>query len=156
LYFLLIFSLLGKSRLNSVYFFLPQVVINAVRQLRRLATNDACAKLFSTESGNAAAGGSCATAADRHIAEIVYQKRAEKMLGEEKAFKIYIVSELLYNIIYHNDMNLALRTCRVVELDRRIFTCVANRVISPFACMQRNSPTRLVIHHAFKRNLICL
>jgi paired amphipathic helix protein Sin3a len=70
-------------------------VSNAVRQLQHLVTDDACVEcheLFTQETRNAATGGACATAADRHIAEIVYQKRAEKMLADENCMKIFIVS----------------------------------------------------------------
>ena len=49
-----------------------------------------CHELFQTEKKNSATGGYCRTAKDRHLAELLYQKRAEKLLADENCFKIFI------------------------------------------------------------------
>ena len=49
-----------------------------------------CHELYQTEKKNSAAGGYCRTAKDRHLAELLYQKRAEKLLSDENCFKIFI------------------------------------------------------------------
>ena len=49
-----------------------------------------CHELFQTEKKNGATGGYCRTTNDRHIAELLYQKRAEKLLADENCFKLFI------------------------------------------------------------------
>ena len=73
--------------------FIFQVVSNAVRQLQHLVMDEACVdchELFQTEKKNGATGGYCRTTNDRHIAELLYQKRAEKLLADENCFKLFI------------------------------------------------------------------
>ena len=68
---------------------------NAVRQLQHLVLDEACVDcydLFQSEKKNNATGGYCGTAVDRQLAELVYQKRSEKLLADENCFKIFIVS----------------------------------------------------------------
>ena len=72
-----------------------QVVGNAVRQLQHLVTDDSCIEcydLFVAESKNRGTGGNCGSAAERQIAEIIYQKKAEKLLADENCMKVIIVS----------------------------------------------------------------
>ncbi len=72
-----------------------QVVSNAVRQLQHLVTDESCVDcydLFQTEKKGGATGGFCGTATDRQLSELLYQKRAEKLLSDENCFKIFIVS----------------------------------------------------------------
>jgi len=73
------------------------VIGNAVRQLQYLVTDDSCIEcydLFMAESKNRGTGGNCGNAADRQVPEIVYQKKAEKLLADENCMKIIIVSLL--------------------------------------------------------------
>ena len=68
---------------------------NAVRQLQNLVTDEAaveCHELFVSESKSSATGGTCSTAYDRLIPELIYQKKAEKLLADENCMKIFIVS----------------------------------------------------------------
>ena len=70
---------------------------NAVRQLQHLVTDESCIEcfdLFTAESKNRGTGGCCGNAADRQVAEIVYQKKAEKLLADENCMKIIIVSSV--------------------------------------------------------------
>ncbi len=91
-----------------VSFTMDKVVGYAVRQLQHLVTDEGaveCYDLFAREAkvgnggggGNGATavgatGGPCDTAYDRFVAEMVYQKRAEKLLADENCMKIFIVS----------------------------------------------------------------
>ena len=71
---------------------------NAVRQLQNLVTDEAaveCHELFLSESKSAATGGTCSTAYDRLIPELIYQKKAEKLLADENCMKIFIVSAIV-------------------------------------------------------------
>merc|ERR1719242_1295216 len=84
-------EMFGIHAYNS--FTLDKVVSNAVRQLQHLVMDEACVdchELFQTEKKNGATGGYCRTTNDRHIAELLYQKRAEKLLADENCFKIFI------------------------------------------------------------------
>ena len=66
-----------------------------MRQLQNLVTDEAaveCHELFLSESKSAATGGTCSTAYDRLIPELIYQKKAEKLLADENCMKIFIVS----------------------------------------------------------------
>ena len=68
---------------------------NAVRQLQHLVLDEACVDcydLYQTEKKNNGTGGYCGTAIERQLAELVYQKRSEKLLADENCFKIFIVS----------------------------------------------------------------
>ncbi len=81
-----------------VAFTMDKVVGNAVRQLQHLVSDEAaveCHELFLREdkSGNGATGGVCSSAADRLIPELIYQKRAEKLLVDENCLKIFIVRD---------------------------------------------------------------
>ena len=72
---------------------------NAVRQLQHLVLDEACVDcydLYQTEKKNSATGGYCGTAVERQLAELVYQKRAEKLLADENCFKIFIVSLIIF------------------------------------------------------------
>ena len=79
-----------------------QVIGNAVRQLQYLVTDDSCVdcyELFQSESKNKATGGYCGTAADRQVAELLYQKKAEKLLADENCMKVFVVSTI--NLTQH-------------------------------------------------------
>ena len=68
-----------------------------MRQLQHLVTDEACVEcydLFQAEKKNNAVGGYCGTSADRQLAELVYQKRSEKLLADENCMKIFIVSPI--------------------------------------------------------------
>ena len=68
---------------------------NAVRQLQHLVLDEACVDcydLYQSEKKNNGTGGYCGTAIERQLAELVYQKRSEKLLADENCFKIFIVS----------------------------------------------------------------
>jgi len=68
-------------------------VSNAVRQLTHLVSDEACVDcydLYQTEKKNNGTGGYCGTAIERQLAELVYQKRSEKLLADENCFKIFI------------------------------------------------------------------
>ena len=54
--------------------------------------------MFLTETKNKATGGFCSQAQDRQVAELIYQKRAEKLLADENCMKLFVVS--LQNDIY--------------------------------------------------------
>ena len=80
-----------------IYLFHFQVVSNAVRQLQHLVIDEACVdchELYNTEKKSLATGGYCGTAMERQLAELVYQKRAEKLLADENCFKVFIVSTI--------------------------------------------------------------
>jgi len=72
-------------------FTLDKVVVNAVRQLQYLVTDDACQDcwdLHQTEKRNGGTGGSVSGAEERYFNELLYQKKAEKVLVDENCFKI--------------------------------------------------------------------
>ena len=74
---------------------------NAVRQLQHLVLDEACVDcydLYQSEKKNNGTGGYCGTAIERQLAELVYQKRSEKLLADENCFKIFIVSFPILNI----------------------------------------------------------
>ncbi len=50
-----------------------------------------CYDLFISESKQNGTGSSCALAAERQIAEMIYQKKAEKLLADENCMKIILV-----------------------------------------------------------------
>ena len=61
--------------------------------MQHLVIDEACVDcydLFQTEKKSGATGGFCSTAADRQLSELLYQKRAEKLLADENCFKIFI------------------------------------------------------------------
>jgi paired amphipathic helix protein Sin3a len=83
------------------------VVGNAVRQLQHLVSDESCVQcydLFVAESKNDGTGGNCGSAADRQIAEIVYQKKAEKLLTDENCIKIFLVlfSNAPEHVFFHS------------------------------------------------------
>ena len=81
--------------IQLTYHVVLQVIGNAVRQLQYLVTDDSCVdcyELFQSESKNNATGGYCGTAADRQVAELLYQKKAEKLLADENCMKVFVVS----------------------------------------------------------------
>ena len=57
-----------------------------------------CHELYTKELARTAAGepsstgGPCDTAHERFVSEVVYQKRAEKLLADENCMKLFIVS----------------------------------------------------------------
>ena len=68
---------------------------NAVRQLQHLVTDEAaveCYEIFQAESKNGATGGYCSQAHERQVAELIYQKKSEKLLADENCMKIFVVS----------------------------------------------------------------
>jgi paired amphipathic helix protein Sin3a len=76
-----------------VSFTLDKVVSNCVRQLQHLVMDEACIDcydLFTAEKKNGATGGYCGKATERQLPELVYQKRAEKLLSDENCFKVFI------------------------------------------------------------------
>jgi hypothetical protein len=50
-----------------------------------------CYDLFLAESKSNGTGGNCGSAAERQIAELIYQKKAEKLLADENCMKIILV-----------------------------------------------------------------
>ena len=89
-----------------ISFTLDKVVSNAVRQLQHLVTDEAgieCYDMFQTESKNNATGGYCATAVERHIVELIYQKRAERLLADENCMKIFVVCNRLKLLRNHSE-----------------------------------------------------
>merc|ERR1712088_633255 len=76
-----------------ISFTLDKVVGNAVRQLQHLVTDEAaieCYDMYLVESKNKATGGFCSHAHERQIGEMVYQKKAEKLLADENCMKIFV------------------------------------------------------------------
>jgi paired amphipathic helix protein Sin3a len=76
-----------------ISFTLDKVVGNAVRQLQHLVTDEAaieCYDMFLAESKNKATGGFCSQAHERQIAEMIYQKKLEKLLADENCMKIFV------------------------------------------------------------------
>ena len=76
-----------------ISFTLDKVVGNAVRQLQHLVTDEAaieCYDMYLAESKNKATGGFCSHAHERQIGEMVYQKKAEKLLADENCMKIFV------------------------------------------------------------------
>ena len=72
-----------------------KVIANAVRQLQQMMVEDSCQDcwdLFTTEKKNGGTGGPVSGAADRFYNELLYQKKAEKLLTDENCFKIVMVS----------------------------------------------------------------
>jgi hypothetical protein len=83
------------TELNYIKILIFQVVGNAVRQLQHLVTDESCVEcydLFLSESKSNGTGGSCALAAERQSPEMIYQKKAEKLLADENCMKIILVS----------------------------------------------------------------
>ncbi|CAB4054036.1 SIN3A [Lepeophtheirus salmonis] len=73
-----------------IVYTLDKVVMNAVRQLVNLVTEDssiACQDLFMDESKETATGGQCASANQRQMSELLYQKRCEKLLTDQNCMK---------------------------------------------------------------------
>ena len=71
------------------------MVGNAVRQLQHLVTDESCVEcydLFLSESKSSGTGGTCGSVAERQIPELIYQKKAEKLLADENCMKIILVS----------------------------------------------------------------
>ena len=71
------------------------MVGNAVRQLQHLVTDEAaieCYEMFLNEAKNKATGGFCSQAHERQIPEMIYQKKAEKLLADENCMKVFVVS----------------------------------------------------------------
>jgi len=76
-----------------VSFTLDKVVSNCVRQMQHLVMDEACIDcydLYQNEKKNGATGGYCGKATERQLAELLYQKRAEKLLSDENCFKVFI------------------------------------------------------------------
>ena len=62
-----------------------------------------CHELFQSEQKKMATGGACETAFSRLIPELMYQKKAEKLLADENCMKLYLVSRekaLLHMFLY--------------------------------------------------------
>lgn len=81
-----------------------------MRQLQNLVTDDTnseCYDLFLSESKNGATGGYCGSAIDRQVAELIYQKKAEKLLSDENCFKIFVVSKALCAAVVRDYINLS-------------------------------------------------
>ena len=76
-----------------------------MRQLQHIVTDEValeCYEMFQGESKNNATGGYCGTAEERQVAELIYQKKAEKLLTDENCMKIFMVS---FWEIYMRSMN---------------------------------------------------
>ena len=56
-----------------------------------------CYDLYQNEKKNGATGGYCGKATERQLAELLYQKRAEKLLSDENCFKVFIVSLIFFS-----------------------------------------------------------
>jgi len=72
-------------------FTLDKVVANAVRQLQHLVTDDACQDcwdLHQSEKKSSGTGGLVSGAEERYFQELLYQKKAEKVLVDENCFKV--------------------------------------------------------------------
>jgi len=77
-------------------FTLDKVIANAVRQLQQLVSDDTCQDcwdLFMAEKKNGGAGGFVSSAQDRYYNELIYQKKAEKLLTDENCFKLVVLRE---------------------------------------------------------------
>lgn len=77
-----------------IAFTMDKVVGNAVRQLNHLVTDVTaghCHELYLEQVQANGAGGSCGTASERVLQEMVYQKKAEKLLTDENCMKIFLV-----------------------------------------------------------------
>jgi len=77
-------------------FTLDKVIANAVRQLQQLVSDDTCQDcwdLFQAEKKNGGAGGHVSSAQDRYYNELIYQKKAEKLLTDENCFKLVVFRE---------------------------------------------------------------
>ena len=76
-------------------FTLDKVIANCVRQLQHLVTDESsveCWDLYQSEKKNNGTGGEVSTADKRCFAELLYQKKSEKILADENCFKIVLVS----------------------------------------------------------------
>ena len=77
-------------------FTLDKVIANAVRQLQYLVTDDACLDcwdLHVSERRAEGTGGAVSTSGSRFFNELMYQKKAEKILADENCFKIVVYRE---------------------------------------------------------------
>lgn len=82
-------------------FTLDKVIANAVRQLQQLVSDDTCQDcwdLHVEEKKNGGTGGPVSLAQDRYYNELLYQKKAEKLLTDENCFKIVMVSFMTFLI----------------------------------------------------------
>ncbi|XP_049777829.1 paired amphipathic helix protein Sin3a-like [Schistocerca cancellata] len=76
-----------------IAFTLDKVVTYAVRQLQHIVSDSTCQKcieLLRNEAKRDGAGGPCHTAAQRAAAEQMYQRRAERLMGDEVCYKVLI------------------------------------------------------------------
>ena len=74
-------------------FTLDKVIANCVRQLQHLVTDDSsveCWDLYNQEKKNNGTGGEVSTSDKRYFAELLYQKKSEKILADENCFKIVL------------------------------------------------------------------
>ena len=74
-------------------FTLDKVIANCVRQLQYLVTDESsveCWDLYNAEKKNNGTGGEVSTADKRYFAELLYQKKSEKILADENCFKIVL------------------------------------------------------------------
>jgi paired amphipathic helix protein Sin3a len=74
-------------------FTLDKVIANCVRQLQHLVTDESsveCWDLYNAEKKNNGTGGEVSTADKRYFAELLYQKKSEKVLADENCFKIVL------------------------------------------------------------------
>merc|ERR1712088_310232 len=74
-------------------FTLDKVIANCVRQLQHLVTDESsveCWDLYQSEKKNNGTGGEVSTADKRCFAELLYQKKSEKILADENCFKIVL------------------------------------------------------------------
>lgn len=117
-----------------ISFTLDKVVSNAVRQLQHLVIDEACVDcydLFQTEKKNEATGGYCGAAASRQIPELVYQKRAEKLLADENCFKIFIYHQSGKMTIELLDTESEGQTSDQEEESGRKYSSYVDRFIQP-------------------------
>ena len=70
-----------------------------------------CYDLYQNEKKNGATGGYCGKATERQLAELLYQKRAEKLLSDENCFKVFIVSLILFHLEWYFVTKIVLTYC---------------------------------------------
>ena len=89
-------------------FTLDKVIANCVRQLQHLVTDESsveCWDLYQAEKKNNGTGGEVSTADKRCFAELLYQKKSEKILADENCFKIVLVSCVHCSVFFYFFIN---------------------------------------------------
>ena len=105
-----------------------------MRQLQNLVTDEAaveCHELFQSESKSSATGGSCSTAFDRLIPELIYQKKAEKLLADENCMKVFIYHQSQKMTIELLDTETESQNSEQEESNARKWNSYIERFIQP-------------------------